>query len=409
MMNPRTLSAPEGAGSSVHEALASSQLAGVLQAAPNGTLVEANDAFLRLAGRTREELQSGTLQWSVLFGAPPPQPNREVTEAELLRIDGEPVPVRIEVFHRDQSGSTALVLDASATRVAELALTRARAVLEQQSQQLFGAVEQLSERENALEAAARSQHLTKADLEQERHRVEELALQLASANRELDAFSYSVSHDLRAPLRTIDGFSRVLLASYGPMLDDRARDYLQRVRNATQRMARLLDDLLKLARTSRAAMARATVDLSSGAEMIAAELQESDPARQVTWSIEPGLIVRGDRALLRVVLENLLGNAWKFTSRRESGVVIEFGRDSSGAFFVRDNGAGFDMAYASQLFGPFQRLHIVEEFEGTGIGLATVQRIVHRHGGTVWAEGAPGEGATIHFTLENHESEDPHR
>jgi len=385
--------------------LGHSRIIGAIQAVPDGTLTEANDTFLRMAVRSREELERGELQWGALFHASGAQTHPDgAWEADLLQPDGSSLAVLVEVI-RGEGRYTAFVLDRSTARVAELALTRAREVLEERSQQLFGVAEKLSESEMALAAADRHHRSATADLESERRRVEELAERLANANRELDAFSYSVSHDLRAPLRTIDGFSRVLLSNYAAQLDDRGRDYLQRVRNATQRMSRLLDDLLQLARTNRLAMSFATVNLSAGAEQIAADLQQTAPERSVTWKIQPGLTVRGDRTLLRVLLENLLGNAWKFTSRRDHA-VIEFGCDTSSGtrvFFVRDNGAGFDMTYADQLFGVFQRLHTADEFEGTGIGLATVQRVVQRHGGTVHAEGAVGQGATFYFTLGENE------
>ncbi|HVG23777.1 MAG TPA: ATP-binding protein [Thermoanaerobaculia bacterium] len=389
--------------------LEQSRVAGVLHVAADGTAIAANDTFLQLAGRSRQELERGALRWSTLFqGADSQTHPTGAWQAYLLHPAAERVPVLVEVLHRGASGSTALVLDWSAARMAEQALIGAREVLEERTHQLYGAHEKLTENEHALEAAARHQHVTRGDLEAEQRRVEALATRLANANRELDAFSYSVSHDLRAPLRSIDGFSRVVLSNYGEKLDDRGRDYLQRVRGASQRMARLLDDLLRLARTSRATMASVTVDLSAAAREIAADLQQTAPERQVTWQIEPDLLVRGDRTLLRVLLENLLGNAWKFTARREDA-VIEVGRGADGAFFVRDNGAGFDMTYADQLFGVFQRLHTTEEFEGTGIGLATVQRIIHRHGGTVRAEGAIDRGATFHFNIPSHEPEDPPR
>ena len=226
--------------------------------------------------------------------------------------------------------------------------------------------------------------------------------ELTAANQELAAFSYSVSHDLRAPLRSIDGFSQALLEDYADKLDDPGREHLTRVRAATQRMGHLIDDLLKLSRVTRAEMRPIAVDLSALASDVFAELRKSKPDRRVECHIEPGLAAEGDVRLLRVALENLLGNAWKFTGKT-ANAKIEFGatRDADGAssYFVRDNGAGFDMVYADKLFGAFQRLHSMDEFPGTGIGLATVQRIVHRHGGQVRAEGVPGQGATFHFTL----------
>ncbi|HYL56366.1 MAG TPA: PAS domain S-box protein, partial [Gemmatimonadales bacterium] len=239
----------------------------------------------------------------------------------------------------------------------------------------------------------------------ERKRTDELlrrhTAQLEVANAELDAFAYSVSHDLRAPLRSIDGFSQALLEDYAAQLDDAGRDHLQRVRLATQRMATLIDDLLNLSRVTRSEMVIGSVDLSGLARELAAELAASDPGRTVDLVIAPGLEARADRGLLRVVLQNLMGNAWKFTGKRD-GARIEVGVVSSNgerAYFVRDNGAGFDMAFASKLFGAFQRLHRATEFPGTGVGLATVQRIIHRHGGRVWAESIVDRGATFYFTL----------
>ena len=231
--------------------------------------------------------------------------------------------------------------------------------------------------------------------------VREQSAQLQAANNELEAFSYSVSHDLRAPLRAIDGFSQAFLEDYGDRVDERGKDYLRRVRAATQRMGLLIDDLLDLSRVTRAEMRLETVDLSALAHAVVAELSKTQPSRQVEFVIADGLKVEGDSRLLRLVLENLLGNAWKFTAR-SARARIEFQsaeRDGQIAYCVRDDGAGFDPQYAQRLFGAFQRLHTVEEFPGTGIGLATVQRIIHRHGGRVWAEGRPDAGAAFYFTL----------
>lgn len=240
-------------------------------------------------------------------------------------------------------------------------------------------------------------------------RVSQRTAELEASNRELAAFSYSVSHDLRAPLRTLDGFSRILLEDYSDRLDATARDYLGRLRSGSQRMAELIDDLLTLSRLTRAEMRRGAVDLTGLAWGVVAELREREPGRSVDVRIEDGLFATGDPDLIRVALDNLLGNAWKFTSRRPEG-LIEVGREAiEGAevFYVRDNGAGFDMAYASKLFGAFQRLHGSDEFEGTGIGLATVARIIHRHGGQVWANGEVGVGATFRFTLSQPEGGRP--
>ncbi|HEX4545873.1 MAG TPA: PAS domain S-box protein [Candidatus Acidoferrum sp.] len=225
--------------------------------------------------------------------------------------------------------------------------------------------------------------------------------ELEAANKELEAFSYSVSHDLRAPLRGIDGFSQALLEDYAERLDQTGKNYLQRIRAATQRMGMLIDDLLTLSQVTRAEMHRESIDLSQLAGSIAAELFRAQPGRRADFQIAPGLEAEGDARLIRVVLQNLLENAWKFTSRREHA-LIEFGKSHANgkpAFFVKDNGAGFDPAHSGRLFGAFQRLHSMADFPGTGIGLATVQRILHRHGGQVWATGAVDEGATIFFTV----------
>jgi PAS domain S-box-containing protein len=231
--------------------------------------------------------------------------------------------------------------------------------------------------------------------------LKQRAAQLEAANKELEAFSYSVSHDLRAPLRSIDGFSHVVLEDYGEQLPADARGYLERVRAAAQRMAILIDDLLNLSRVTRTALQPKFINLSKMAEEIVGGLQESHPERQVTFSVIPDLMVEADPHLIHIVLENLLSNAWKFTSKQEQAVV-EFGQKQytkERTFYVRDNGVGFDMAYADKLFGVFQRLHSVSEFPGTGVGLATVQRIISIHGGRVWAESAEGKGTTFYFTL----------
>jgi PAS domain S-box-containing protein len=228
------------------------------------------------------------------------------------------------------------------------------------------------------------------------------ATELEVANRELEYFSYSVSHDLRAPLRTIDGFSQALLEDYREQLPPDAQNFLERVRNAAQRMAKLIDDLLELSRISRIPVERRAIDVSDIAQSIAEELQQAEPERRVEFAIQPQLKAQGDSHLLRIAMQNLMNNAWKFTSRIPNA-RIEVGQTNGAgppAFFVRDNGAGFDMAYASKLFGAFQRLHAVTEFPGTGIGLATVQRIIHKHGGRVWAESVVDQGATFYFTLQ---------
>ncbi len=240
------------------------------------------------------------------------------------------------------------------------------------------------------------------DLELRSDQLEAQGSELDAANKELEAFSYSVSHDLRAPLRAIDGFSKALLEDYpGKTLDERGMHYLERVRVGTKRMASLIDDLLNLSRVTRSSLQRRETDVTAIAEAAAAELARRHPERQVHYQIEGGLHAFADSHLLTIVLENLLGNAWKF-SANVPDARIEIGQQKNGndsVFYVRDNGAGFDMAYADKLFGAFQRLHTESEFEGTGIGLATVQRIIHRHGGRIWAEAEQGKGATFSFTL----------
>jgi len=247
-----------------------------------------------------------------------------------------------------------------------------------------------------------------AELEQ---RVSDRTARLEAANKELEAFSYSVSHALRAPLRGIDGWSAALLEDYGEQLDEQAHIYLQRVRAEAQRMGRLIDGILQLSRLTRAPMELEEVNLSEMAQSVALRLLEAYPDRPVEVVIEPGLRSRGDPDLLQVALANLIDNALKFT-RHNLQALIEFGQvevqsdpqaPAEAVYFVRDNGAGFDMNYAKKLFGAFQRMHKESEFPGSGIGLATVQRIIHRHGGRVWAEAAPNRGATFYFTLEGQE------
>ena len=228
------------------------------------------------------------------------------------------------------------------------------------------------------------------------------ATEIEAANRELEAFSYSVSHDLRAPLRSITSFSQALLEDHADGLDEEGRDYLQRVVRGGRRMAGLIEDMMVLSRISRREMERRSVDLSSTALEIAEELAQGEPERHVVVDVEPGLVVDADPKLLRIMIENLLANAWKFTALRPDA-RIELGavpsENGHRVFYVRDNGAGFDMEHAGRLFAPFQRLHTEAEFPGTGVGLATVQRVVRRHGGKVWAEAQVRQGATFYFTI----------
>jgi len=251
----------------------------------------------------------------------------------------------------------------------------------------------------------RAQQAATAEMEAEVFRrgqdLQEANERLRAANEDLASFSYSVSHDLRAPLRTIDGFSQALLEDLGDKLDDQSRRHLERIRGGAQQMGQLIDGLLALSRVTRTSLKLEQADVSAHAQMIVEELRREEPGRQVEVVIAPGMAARCDVRLLKQVLQNLLGNAWKFTAKK-AHARIEVGtisHDGTAAYFVRDDGAGFDQAYAAKLFGVFQRLHDPAEFSGTGIGLSIVQRIVERHGGKVWAEGAVDKGATFYFTL----------
>jgi len=338
-------------------------------------VLEANAAYQKLLDYTTEEILRLTLYDLV------PYP-RESMDCYVRRVLEQRSYVSGERCHRRKDGS---LVDVEVS--ANLITYGGR-------EAMCIVVRDITERKRAEEEL----HRLNEELEQ---RVRQRTAQLEATNRELEAFSYSISHDLAAPLRSIDGFSQILLEDYAKDLDDEAKDYLSRVRASGQHMRRLVDALLELSRMTRREIRREQVDLSAMAEGIVQELRKSQPERKVELVSADDLCVEGDAWLLRIALENLLGNAWKFTAK-SSAARIEFGlaqQERAYVYYVRDNGAGFEMAYADKLFGAFQRLHSVEEFPGTGIGLATVKRIVHRHGGEVWAEGRVGKGATFYFTL----------
>ena len=231
--------------------------------------------------------------------------------------------------------------------------------------------------------------------------VAERTKKLESLNKELEAFSYSVSHDLRSPLRAIDGFGQVLMEECSDKLDDDGQHYIERMRAAAVKMGNLIDDMLKLSRIARTELKKEDVNISQIIEEIIADFEESNPNRKVKFIIKKGVIVKGDSALLKLMIENLLSNAWKFTSKKDEA-VIEFGVTTEKdicIYFIKDNGAGFDMEYTEKLFTPFHRLHSESEFPGTGIGLANVKRIVTMHGGEIWAEAKVGQGAAFYFTI----------
>ncbi|MBI5569429.1 MAG: PAS domain S-box protein [Desulfomonile tiedjei] len=325
---------------------------------PQGCVTYVNDAFVKTYGWSQDELLGTRIDFV------PPEEAEKTRAAWERTMRREPILFETRRFTKDRKlldieATTAVLLDQQGNHQASIVIHR--------------------------------------DVT-DRKRAEE---RLRKANAELESFSYSVSHDLRAPLRGIDGWSLALLEDCADQLDERGRKHLERVRSETQRMGKLIDDLLELSRVTRADMRREEADLSSLVRSIAARLKDAEPDRQVDFVIQPGLTVHGDARLLEILLGNLFDNAWKFTGKHASA-RIEFGRtetEGQTTYFVRDDGAGFDMAYARKLFGAFQRMHKTSEFPGTGVGLATVQRIVHRHDGRVWAEAEVEKGATFYFTL----------
>ena len=369
-----------------YRGLYDSSIDGIASATMDGNIIECNQAFADMFGYSKNEIKIMNYldfipgKWRdivarIISEQILPRGFSDVLEIEGIKQEGIifPASARIWVI-KDEDGRPA---------------------------RMWILVRDITERKK-LEGKLKSYTEKLKRLDEER--AEELrrkTVELEVLNKELEAFSYAVSHDLRAPLRSINGFSKALLDDYIDVLDAEGRDYLQRVRKATKRMAEIIDELLALSRVTRTEMHREKVDLSNMVHEVLTELQESQPERQVEFIVAPGLVADGDARLLSLVFDNLLGNAWKFTGNK-SNAQIEFGVTWKGidrVFFVRDNGAGFNMEYVNKLFGAFQRLHSPEEFPGVGVGLATVKRIINRHGGRVWAEGEVDKGATFYFTL----------
>ncbi|MFQ5644260.1 MAG: PAS domain S-box protein [Thiogranum sp.] len=361
-----------------YHALARIAPVGIFRTDVDGNCIYTNERWCQIAGmRPEQALGEG---WS---GALHPE-DREQVFAEWYRAAQAQVPFHTECrFQRPDGGESWLLVQATAEQDGQGNVIG-----------YVGTITDISKQKN-IEDELR---IHRGHLEE---LVSERTHELEVANRELEAFAYSVSHDLRAPLRAIDGFSHALGEDCADAIGDLGRDYLRRVRAASQRMGELIDDILQLSRMARGDMEWSEVDMSALARAAVDRLREAEPGRRVDVRVAEGMRAAGDKTLLGVLLDNLIGNAWKYTGRTdcasiETGVLEQ---DGEPVYFVRDNGAGFDMSYADKLFGIFQRMHKADEFEGTGIGLATVQRIVHRHGGRVWAEAEVDRGATFFFTL----------
>jgi PAS domain S-box-containing protein len=355
----------------------------VISRLETGEFLDVNEGFERVSGYSRDEATGRT---AIELGLWTQAGQRAALIARL--VSGGAVHNLETMMRRKDGGERAVLISLETIDLAgeKCMLTIGRDVTERRYA------------EDALRASEERLRELNAELER---RVVERTQQLEATNRELHAFSYSVSHDLRAPLRGIEGFSRLLETEHADKLDASGQDYLQRIRRSSLRLGELIDDLLKLAHVTRGGVRRERVDLSRMAVEILADLCATAPERKIEAVVEEGIVVEGDSRLLRVALENLLGNAWKFTSRNTLA-SIRFGRTVNASvteIYVRDNGAGFDPKYAGKLFGAFQRLHTEQEFSGTGIGLATVQRVVHAHGGRIRAEAQPGAGATFYFTV----------
>ncbi len=347
----------------------------------NGVYLGCNEVFARAVDLGRPEEVVGKRDKDF----PWPQEEADVYRADDRKVMETKQPKRHIVEPLQRSDGTRLWIDTTKVPLLDE---------DGNAYGVLGVYEDITERKRAEEEIRRLN-------EELERRVKDRTAKLEVINKELEAFSYSVSHDLRAPLRSIDGFSHVLEENYGDKLNDEGKEYLSRVRKGCQRMAEIIDDLLNLSRITRIELSPSTVDLGVLARDIVATLQAGEPQRRVEVVIAEGLKVVADESLMQIVLENLLGNAWKFT-RKQPQAKIELGvihQEGKIVYFVRDNGAGFDMLYADKLFGAFQRFHSKDEFEGTGIGLAIVQRIITRHGGRIWAEAKINEGATFYFTI----------
>lgn len=391
-MKQSFLSAHHHGDGSAHDLtpyLFDSTLVGFASWDANGRLSSANLELCRLTGVERRSLEHGTVTIAELI--PGVQWQSPGIQERTITRAGTAVTLRMEM---DGTARQAFFVDVTAQRAAERAVANARDLLEARAAAITGS--DLTQ----LVPSARLQD-AQTQLERQQIEIEELLDRVAAAHQELEAFSYSVSHDLRTPLRALDGFSRELAETYAPALEPRAQHYISRIRAGAQKLDRIIDDLLRLSRVGRTAMNVTRTDLADIARTIAAELSAMLPARSVRWIFPDAAPVDADRELIALALQNLLQNAFKFTAQRKEA-VIELriaGTSARPAYSVVDNGAGFDMQYADKLFAPFQRLHPSSSFEGTGIGLATVKRIIHRHGGQVWAESTPDLGAAFSFTL----------